>query len=430
MLQTGQVFGKYRIDALVAEGGFARVYKAYDTIEGIHVALKIPLASSTPHATLDDFRKEIRLTAQLDHPNILPIKNASLIEGRLVIAYPLGDSTLAERITKRMAVRTSVDYAEQMLAAVSFAHKKKIIHCDIKPENFILFPQNRLRLGDFGIARIGMRTMQASGSGTVGYISPEQALGKPSARSDVFSLGLILYRMFTGYLPEWPFEWPSPGYERLQEKSPPPFHQFLRRALELSPQKRFTDAIHMEQAFRRLRPQLLGHHTKKKKRRQKTEPRRPDWREQRFRQFRREYGALLKTKEACAACGGPVSETMQYCPWCRHERSQHTGDVSFPAHCPHCNRGMKLDWRFCPWCYSSGVEPHGERHYTDVRYSARCTSCREPLMPFMRYCPWCHRKVRRKWTSPEMDARCPSCGWGVLKAFWDYCPWCGKSLKT
>jgi serine/threonine protein kinase len=97
-----------------------------------------------------------------------------------------------------------------MIEAVAYAHRQRIIHCDIKPENFILFPDNRLRLTDFGIARVAQNTVAGSGSGTVGYMAPEQAMGKPSMRSDVFSLGLVIYRMLTGQLPEWPFEWPPP----------------------------------------------------------------------------------------------------------------------------------------------------------------------------------------------------------------------------
>jgi serine/threonine protein kinase len=100
-----------------------------------------------------------------------------------------------------------------MTSAIAYAHAhNRVIHCDVKPDNFILFPDNVLKLADFGIAKVAYQTLRASGSGTVGYVAPEQAMGKPSFRSDVFSLGLILYRMFSGVLPEWPYAGRLPSF--------------------------------------------------------------------------------------------------------------------------------------------------------------------------------------------------------------------------
>lgn len=219
-LRTRQRLGKFRIVRRIAQGGFADVYRAYDTVEGIHVALKIPSPILLADRALDDFLKEVRITARLDHPNILHLKWAGFIDDRFVMVYPLGERTLADRMATRMSLRQAMDYAQQMLEATAFAHHKRVIHCDIKPENFILFADDRLKLGDFGIAKFVSRyTLSASGSGTVGYVAPEQAMGKPSLRSDVFSLGLIIYRILTGRLPEWPFEWPLPGHDRLRQKT-------------------------------------------------------------------------------------------------------------------------------------------------------------------------------------------------------------------
>jgi serine/threonine-protein kinase len=144
-----------------------------------------------------------------------------------------------------------------MLEAVAYAHDRWIIHCDIKPENLILFPGNRLRLTDFGIARIVLKTVKASGSGTVGYIAPEQAVGRPSFRSDVFSLGLIIYRMLTGYLPEWPYRWPPAGAERLRRKAHPDLIAWLRKAIEADPRNRFQDGRQMLNAYQRIKPRTL-----------------------------------------------------------------------------------------------------------------------------------------------------------------------------
>src|SRR4029078_10603375 len=93
---------------------------------------------------------------------------------------------------------------EQALAGVAHAHAARVIHCDIKPDNFIVFPGNQLKLTDFGLSEVGQEplTLKASGSGTVGYIAPEQALGRPKFQSDVFSIGLVIYEIMRGSVPE------------------------------------------------------------------------------------------------------------------------------------------------------------------------------------------------------------------------------------
>jgi serine/threonine-protein kinase len=202
---------------------------------------------------LDAFQREARLVARLEHPNILPLKDASFIEGRFVIASKLGEQTLAERLKKRVSLETSLSLIDQMISAVAYAHENKIIHCDIKPENMILLPDGRLQLTDFGIAKVAqrtiVRTMIASGSGTVGYMAPEQAMGRPSARSDVFALGLLAFRILAGVLPEWPFAWPPKGYATLRRKVIPEMVDVLRKSLEMRPNRRYNDAGEMLRAF-------------------------------------------------------------------------------------------------------------------------------------------------------------------------------------
>jgi tRNA A-37 threonylcarbamoyl transferase component Bud32 len=429
-LRVGSKLDKYRVEKRLSRGAYADVYQAFDTVEGIRVALKIPHARLTSTRFLEEFRKEVRLVGRLDHPNILPVKNASFLDGRFVIVFPLGERTLADRMTSRISLRLALDYAEQMLDAVAHAHENRVLHCDIKPENFILFPGNRLRLADFGIARLFLRTVQASGSGTVGYVAPEQAMGKPTFQSDVFSLGLIFYRMLSGKLPEWPFTWPPPGHDRLRRRLHPEIIQLLRRALSVDPARRFQDAGHMLSELRRVKRKVLAFQAAQIRRRRRAAAGR-DWQEVRYRQFQRTHGRVLKTRYSCARCHGPVSEPMRVCPWCGATRPVHREETRFPARCPRCHRGVKLDWRFCPWCYGPGVGPLSDRQFSDVRYAARCGNprcTRKLLMPFMRYCPWCHRAVRGKWAIPGSKHRCPSCGWGVLPAYWSRCPWCGTRI--
>lgn len=426
-IRVGQRLGKYRIDRRLGDGGFATVYRAYDTIAGIPVALKMPHPGLVTRQTLERFRKEVRLTASLDHLHILPVKDAGFIEGRFVIACPLGDSTLAERLKRRMSVRTALNFAEQMLAAVAFAHRRRVMHCDLKPENFILFPGNQLRLADFGIAKVARQTLAGSGTGTVGYIAPEQAMGKPSFRSDVFALGLIIYQMFSGKLPEWPYAWPPPGFDRVRRKLHPDAIAFLRRALEVDHRKRFSDAAQMLAAFRRIRPHAIRAQALRRQRKTAA----PDWRTIRHRQFLRQYGRVLDARLTCTRCRGPLAETMQVCPWCGVRRRPVRRPGRYPAYCPRCKRGVKSDWRFCPWCYGPAIRPDATPRYSDARYQARCANpaCEgELLMPFMRYCPWCRRKIRRAWRIAGSRGRCPGCSWGVLPDYWDYCPWCGRRL--
>jgi serine/threonine-protein kinase len=423
------MFGKFRIVRRIAEGGFADVYKAYDTLEGIHVALKLPHPYLIAERALDDFLKEVRITARLDHPNILQLKTATYIGDEFVIVYPLGEKTLAHRMGTRLSLRTIMDYSTQMLEALAFAHRKRVIHCDIKPENFIIFPGDRLKLGDFGIAKLASRvTLSASGSGTVGYVAPEQALGKPSLRSDVFSLGLIIYRMLTGSLPSWPFDWPPPGFERLRRKVHSDFIQFLRKALEVDARRRYPSAVQMLAAFRRVRGRVENPVNRKRRRRRSARSNGRDWRTIQLKEFKRDFARDLEAHHHCGRCRGPISESMMCCPWCGHKPRTFRGKTRFPARCRHCKRGMKLDWRFCPYCYSGLQGPRSNRSFSDVRYEATCSSCKGDLMPFMRYCPWCHRKVKRKWKIDRSPHKCSRCGWGVLRDYWKICPWCTAQI--
>jgi len=269
-LKVRQKLGKYRIERRLADGGFAAVYEATDTIEGIKVALKIPRSWAVNAAMLEHFRREVRLIARLDHPNILPLKDASFIGGQFVIVFPLGEKTLADRLRKRIAVEKALDFGEQLLEAVAYAHRHRIVHCDIKPENMILFGGDRLRLTDFGIAKIAQRTIRGSGTGTVGYMAPEQAMGRPSARSDVFSVGVLLYRMLTGFWPEWPFQWPFPGAVAFRRKVHPDLVAVIRRAIDVDPRKRYEDADQLLRAFRPAARKTLRLLDERRRRRQAT----------------------------------------------------------------------------------------------------------------------------------------------------------------
>jgi serine/threonine-protein kinase len=252
-LRVNGRLGKYRLDRRIGQGGFADVYAATDTLLSIKVALKIPNAQWVSDDLIDAFRREAKLTMSFEHPNILPIRDASFIDGRFVIVTPLADRTLDDRLKNRMGFETAFEFTSQLLSAVSYAHNQGVIHCDIKPENVMMFDNDHLRLGDFGIAKAAQKTISGSGTGTLGYMAPEQAMGKPSKRSDVFSLGLIAYRMFSGKWPEYPFEWPFPGSVAIRRRVHADLIGIIRKAVAIKPNDRFADADKMEQAWEKSR---------------------------------------------------------------------------------------------------------------------------------------------------------------------------------
>ena len=429
MLRTRQKIGKYKILGRIASGPLADVYRALDTIHDSRVALKIPKeVHGISHA---DFLHEVQVAFKLDHPNILKVIDASFIDDRFVIAMELGNESLADRIVRRMSISSALELAAQGLAALAHAHEKKFIHCDIKPENFILFPGNRLKLTDFGFAKISWRTLKASGSGTIDYIAPEQAMGRPKFQSDVFSMGLVLYRLFSGKLPEWPYKWPMVGNDKLQSRVRPEFAQMLKKAIQIDPQKRYRNAIEMYAAFNRIQNRARRRKGRRRGNGRKSGKPGLAWKQLQWREFQRQFRTALDTRHECRRCEGPVSSSMQACPWCGVDNPARGTDTRMPAICPRCERGVKSDWNFCAWCFGPSFEVEANRHFSDKRYVARCANprCKGPLMAFMRYCPWCRVKVKRPWKLPGSKHGCPSCRWGIAREFWRYCAWCRKPLR-
>lgn len=252
-LRIGSRLDKYQIQKRLGEGGFATVYGAHDLVEDRKVALKIPDSRHLSNAqSLDDMHREVRIMAQMDHPNILPLKDARFIDGHFVMVFPLAEETLADRLTRRMARATAIDLIVQMVSAVAYAHGKNVLHRDIKPDNFVLFADQTLQLTDFGLARFERGYYDISASGTVGYMSPEQAMGKPNYRSDVFSLGLVIYRILSGEVPEYPFT-RLPEFNKLRRGLSQEFVALIRKAIDPAPSKRFRDAVAMHNVMNKIR---------------------------------------------------------------------------------------------------------------------------------------------------------------------------------
>ena len=424
-LKRHVLLGKYRLEKRLGIGGFCEVWQAYDTVEGIRVALKIPLEDVDGRRDNHSILREVQLVAQLRHPHIMPVKNADIINGHAVLATPLSVGTLDDR-SRPMVPRNIIQIVLQVLDALAYAHSKRLIHCDVTPGNIFLFPDGRAALGDFGIGLLSKGRMETIDDfGTPGYVAPEQAYGRPTFRSDCFSVGLILYEFLTGYLPRWPFHWPFRANQRLRDKTNPGMMHFIKRALAVDPAHRFLNATQMGSALMTAAEKILKNG--------KTTPAKsklPDWRLLRRQSFIKRYSRVLPSTFACVSCADPVAEAMKVCPWCNSDRNHFDTQTPLNHYCPSCRRGVLPEWHYCPWCYGPGFASPSEKHTSRVRYHDKCRHCKGKLMHFMRYCPWCHRKVRKPWRIDPFPELCGHCGWSVDSNFWSYCPWCANRLMT
>jgi serine/threonine-protein kinase len=391
-------------------------------VEDIWVALKIPSPDVAGKRDNETVLREVRLVAQLKHPHIMPVKNADVIDHHAVLATELSAGTL-EDCSRPMGVRRIIFIIRQVLDGLSYAHQKRIVHCDVTPGNIFLFPNGRAAIGDFGIGiLIEGRMKTIDDYGTPGYVAPEQAFGKPTYRSDCFSVALILYEFLTGVLPRWPFHWPPPGVDKLRKRTSPAFVRFMKKALDPAPEKRFANAKQMLAAMEQALPKAL-HNKKTAAAKKKT----PDWRQLRRDSFTRRYQKVLSKLHACVDCGEPIAEPMQACPWCGSERNRFDDRSQLSHICHHCHRGVAPDWHYCPWCYSPGFipqEPNGIR----PDYKTKCDHCGGKMTNFMKYCPWCRRKPKHAWHLPPFAEVCNACGNSVDTNFWIVCPWCTAKL--
>ncbi|HET6931656.1 MAG TPA: protein kinase [Candidatus Acidoferrum sp.] len=205
---VGQNVGDYEVLSILGLGGMGKVYKVRNVISDRMEAMKVLLPDLNSHQSLADrFLREIRLLASLNHPNIAALRTALTYENQLVMIMEFVEGeTLANRIARApISTAEAVNYSQQILAALSYAHKQNIIHRDIKPANMMLTPQGVVKLMDFGIARSGTDgSLTSTGTtlGSLNYMPPEQVRGEAAdARSDLYSFGISLYELLTGKLP-------------------------------------------------------------------------------------------------------------------------------------------------------------------------------------------------------------------------------------
>jgi eukaryotic-like serine/threonine-protein kinase len=261
--------GRYRIQRKLGAGGMADVYLAEDQELGRRIAIKI---LNGRHANDDQFierfRREAKNAAALNHPNIVSIYDRGEAEDTYYIAMEYLDGrTLKELIVGRGAapVNVAIEYARQILSALRFAHRHGIVHRDIKPHNVLVDGEGRVKVTDFGIARAGTSQMTEAGSivGTAQYLSPEQARGgEVDPRSDLYSLGVVLYELLTGKTPfdgETPVEiamkhlsnTPKPP-SKLRPDVPRELDMVVMRALAKNPDDRYQSADEMEADLERV----------------------------------------------------------------------------------------------------------------------------------------------------------------------------------
>jgi len=252
--------GRYRIERLLGEGGMATVYLAQDLRHNRQVALKVLKPEFAEALGAQRFLKEIEVTANLQHPHILPLYDSGNASGALFYVMPLmrGES-LRERLArdKQLSVTETIHLVRQIVGALDFAHRQGVLHRDIKPEN-ILIQDGEALLADFGIALSGSAESRMTGTGlsigTVQYMSPEQAAGERdlTASTDIYSLGAVAYEMLAGapaitdpsprmMIAKLMSEPPRP-LRTWRDDIPPSVDETILRALEKDPAARFNSA--------------------------------------------------------------------------------------------------------------------------------------------------------------------------------------------
>jgi hypothetical protein len=269
-LTSGTRLGPYEIQSALGAGGMGEVYRAKDSRLGRDVAIKVlPESMARDAERLRRFETEARAIAALNHPNILSIHDIGTYNGApyLVSECLEGQSLWLALTGGALPLRRAVDYGTQIAQGLAAAHDRGVVHRDLKPENVFVTRDGRVKILDFGLAKLAQMeassyegaTMEAVPTsagvvlGTVGYMSPEQVRGEPAdARADIFSLGTILYEMISGHrafrrdtsaetmtaiLKEDPPELSFTG-----KPIPPVLERVIRRCLEKNPLQRFQSA--------------------------------------------------------------------------------------------------------------------------------------------------------------------------------------------
>src|SRR6266536_2044527 len=285
-LLVGQTIGHYKLSERIGTGGMGEVYLATDIRAGRKAALKLlPMRFTGDAERLKRFQQEARAVVALNHPNILTVYEIGEDHSTYYIASELIEGeTLRQRLMRgRMQLSEAVEIAIQVASALAAAHETGIVHRDIKPENIMLRPDGYVKVLDFGIAKLAeqevpvtistdeamllVETNLGSILGTVRYMSPEQAYGAPvDKRTDVWSLGVVLYEMVTGHAP-FTGETPGEVMASILGTEPPPLtsyvahtpaelEQIVSKALYKEREERYQSAHELLEALQSLRRKM------------------------------------------------------------------------------------------------------------------------------------------------------------------------------
>ncbi|HLE32547.1 MAG TPA: serine/threonine-protein kinase, partial [Bacteroidota bacterium] len=222
----GSTISHYNIQEKLGEGGMGVVYKAQDSKLDRLVALKfLPEHVSVGSADLERFTQEAKAAAGLNHPNICTIHGIEEAGGKNFIVMEFVDGQMLQEKKASLSMKQALDIGIQIAEGLAAANEKGIVHRDIKPENIMIRKDGRVQIMDFGLAKLrgaSRLTKEGSTVGTAGYMSPEQVQGQETDhRSDIFSLGVLLYEMLTGQPPFKGVHETAISYEIVNVDSPP-----------------------------------------------------------------------------------------------------------------------------------------------------------------------------------------------------------------